>query len=82
MWVDVGVTPVSAQDTEQHGAHDVVGTAAAVADIVERTIAQELLPPSAGMEELEKENQLPFAGNRCLIIPLAIKTSAGSVQRP
>jgi hypothetical protein len=73
---------VAVEDAEQDGAHDVVGTAAAVANIVERAFAQKLLPPSARLEELEKEDQLALAGDRCLIVPLGMKTSAGSVQRP
>ena len=78
----MGVAPVTAQNAEQDGAHDVVGPAATVANIVERAFAEKLLPPSARLEELEKENQLALAGDGSLIIPLGMKASAGSVQRP
>ncbi len=59
-----------------------VGAAAAVAGVVERAFAQELLPPPARLEELEEENQLALAGDGGLVVPLGVKTSAGSVQRP
>jgi hypothetical protein len=80
--VDVGIAPVAGEHAEQHGAHDVERAAAAVAGVVKRAIAQEFLPLSAGVQELEEEDQLALAGDGSLVIPLGEKASAGSVQRP
>lgn len=74
----MGVAPVAAQDAEQHRAHDEVGTAAAIAGVVKLALAQELLPTSASLQKLEEEDQLPLASDRRLIIPLGMKTPAGS----
>ncbi len=49
---------------------------------MQRTLFQELLPATARMKELEKENQLTFTGYRGLVVPLRIKPSAGSIERP
>jgi hypothetical protein len=78
----VGVAPVSGEHAEQHGAHDVERAAAAVAGVVERAIAQELFPPSAGMQELEEEDQLSFSSDGGLVIPLGVIASARGVQGP
>ena len=50
--------------------------------VVERAFAQELLPPSACLEELEEEDQLPLASDRGGFVPLGMKPPAGSVERP
>ena len=80
--VDVGVAPVTVEDAQEHGAHDVAGAAAAIAGVVQRTVAHELIPPSASVQKLEEEDQLAFARDGSLRIPLGKKPSAGSVQRP
>jgi len=80
--VDMGVTPVAAQDTEQGGAHDVARTAASVACVVQRAVAQKLFPTSTDMKKLEKEDELAFAGDGGLVVPLGMKTPAGSIHRP
>ena len=60
----------------------VIGTATTIAGVVKRAFAQELLPSPTRLEKLKKEDQLALAGDRCLIILLGMKASAGSVQRP
>jgi hypothetical protein len=84
----VGIAPVAVEDTEeaeqaeQDGAHDMVGTAATVAGVFEWAFARKFFPSPASLEELEKEDQLALAGDGCAIIPLGMKASAGSVHRP
>lgn len=60
----------------------VIHAAATVAGVVKPAFAQEFLPSSTHLEELEKEDQLALAGDGCLFIPLGVKASAGSVRRP
>ncbi len=67
---------MAGQGTEHEGAHDVVRAAAAVAGVVERAFAEELFPPPASLEELKEEDELSFAGDGCLVIPLGVETSA------
>jgi len=80
--VDVSITPVPVEDTQEHGSEDILCTAAPVADIVERAVLHEFLPASTGLEELEKENELPVLGGGCVLIPFGKKPSARGVQRP
>jgi hypothetical protein len=73
---------MAVEHTEQDGAHDMVGAAATVAGVFEWAFAQEFFPSPARLEELKKEDQLALAGDGCVIIPLGMKASAGSVHRP
>jgi hypothetical protein len=73
---------VAGEHAEQHGAHDVERAAAAIAGVMERALAQEFAPPPTDMQELEEEDQLPFAGDGGLVIPLGVIASARGVQRP
>ena len=49
---------------------------------MERAIAQEFLQAPTDMEELEKEHELPFAGDGSLIVPFGVKTTSRCVDRP
>ena len=80
--VDVGVARVAAEDAEHDSAHDVVGTAAAIASVAKRAFAQKLLPACACLEELKKEEQLALTGDGCLIGQLGMKATTWSVERP
>lgn len=80
--VDVGVAPMAAQNAEHGGAHDVAGAAAAVAGVVEGAAAQELLPATARLQELEEEDELAFAGDGGLVVPLRVEAPAGGVDGP
>lgn len=58
----LGVAPVAAEDGEDGRAHDTAGSDAAIAVVVEGTVAQESLPSAAGVKELEKEDELALPG--------------------
>jgi hypothetical protein len=53
---------VAAEDGEDGRAHDTAGSDAAIAVVVEGTVAQESLPSAAGVKELEKEDELALPG--------------------
>ena len=78
----MGVAPVAGECAEQYGAHDIKCATAAIASVMKRAAAQEFLPASADLEELEEEDQPPFPSDRGLVVPFGVKTSARGVQRP
>ena len=78
--VDVGVTPVPAENAQPQGAHHVVPAASTVASVVERTLAHELRPSRPLVEELKEKDQLPFARHWCLHVPLGVKSSSRGVE--
>ena len=80
--VDMGIAPVSCQDAQEDGAHDVDGSAAAIAGVVQGTAAEELLPAPSDVKKLKEEDELPLTGDGGVRIPLGEKSSAGCVQGP
>ena len=78
----MGVAPMPAKNGERGCADNVHNFAAAIAEVSQRAAAQELLPPSAALKELGKENQLPFAGDGHVVRKLGIVTPAGCVHGP
>ena len=78
----MGIAPMAGEDAEEDGAHDVGGSAAAIAYVDERTVAEESCPSSARVQELKEEDQLALARHGRFIVPLGIKASARGVQRP
>ena len=57
-----------------------MGTAATIAGIVERALAQEFFPTPTRLEELEEKDELAFAGDGSLVVPFGVKAPAGSVE--
>ena len=78
----MGVAPVTGEHAEHDGAHDIVSSATTVAGVVERALAEEFFPAATGLEELEKVDELGFAGDGSLGVPLGMKATARSVERP
>ncbi len=80
--VDVRIAPVPAQNGERGGAQHIDHRAAAVAGIGQRRLLHELLPAPAGVQELRKEDELPFARDRRLVIELGVIPPARRIHRP
>ncbi len=76
------VTPVAAENTQQHGAHDIEGTATAIAGVLQRAVPHELLPTATRLEELKEEVELAVTSDRRVLVPFRVKPPAGRVQRP